>query len=57
MAGQRVLRPAVLYPASPFFSAVLPLRAELPVHRVRRCVLVSAGRCILLVQLLLERAR
>ena len=57
MAAQRAPRPAVLYPGSPFFSAVHLLRAELQVHRVRRCVLASAGQCIPLAQLLLERVR
>jgi hypothetical protein len=47
----------VQYPASLFFSAVLRLRADLPVHRVRRCVLANAGRCILRGSRLLERVR
>jgi hypothetical protein len=55
--AQRAPRPGVPYPGNLFFSAVPRLRAELQVHRVRRCVLASAGRCIPLGPLLPERVR
>jgi hypothetical protein len=57
LAVHRVPHPDVPYLVSLSFSAVHPWQAELPVHRVRRCVRVSAGRCIPRDRRLQERVR
>jgi hypothetical protein len=57
LALPRVPHPDVPCLVSPSFSAVHPWQAELPVLRVRRCVRVSAGRCIPRDRRLQERVR
>jgi hypothetical protein len=57
LAAHHVLCPDVPCPGSLSFSAVLQLRAERQVRRVRHCVPASAGRCIPLDLRLRERVR